>query len=102
VQNLTQGVGNMADGNVGATFLGKPAYESSVMASVLTAASKIMVFGDFRYYLIVDRIGMTVELVPHLFGATNQRPIGARGLLAYWRNTGRVLSAAAFKVLVTT
>jgi hypothetical protein len=57
------------------------------MTSALTAASKIMIFGDFRYYLIVDRIGMTVELVPHLFGATNQRPIGARGLLAYWRNT---------------
>jgi HK97 family phage major capsid protein len=102
VQNLTQGVGNDASGNVGATFLGKPAYESSVMTSALTAASKIMIFGDFRYFLIVDRIGMTVELVPHLFGATNQRPIGARGLLAYWRNTSRVLSAAAFKVLVTT
>jgi hypothetical protein len=23
-----------------------------------------MIFGDFRYFLIVDRIGMTVELVP--------------------------------------
>jgi HK97 family phage major capsid protein len=102
VQNLTQGIGNDATGNIGATFLGKPAYESSVMTSALTAASKIMIFGDFRYYLIVDRIGMTVELVPHLFGATNQRPIGSRGLLAYWRNTGKVLSSAAFKVLVTT
>ena len=102
VQNLQQGIANDASGNVGATFLGKPSYESSVMASVLTGGSKIMVFGDFRYYIIVDRIGMTVELVPHLFGATNQRPIGSRGLLAYWRNTGKVLSAAAFKVLVTT
>jgi HK97 family phage major capsid protein len=55
VQNLTQGVGNEADGNVGATFLGKPAYESSVMTSALTAGSKIMIFGDFRYYLIVDK-----------------------------------------------
>jgi HK97 family phage major capsid protein len=102
VQNLTQGVGNDASGTLGATLLGKPAYESSVMASVLTAGSKLLIFGDFRYFLIVDRIGMTVELVPHLFGATNQRPIGARGLLAYWRNTSRVLSASAFKVLVTT
>jgi HK97 family phage major capsid protein len=102
VQNLTQGVGNDATGALGATLLGKPAYESSVMASVLTAGSKLLIFGDFRYFLIVDRIGMTVELVPHLFGATNQRPIGARGLLAYWRNTSRVLSAAAFKTLVTT
>lgn len=102
VPNLQQGVGNEANGQTGATFLGKPAYESSVMTSALTAASKIMIFGDFRYYLIVDRIGMTVELVPHLFGATNQRPIGSRGILAYWRNTGKVLSSAAFKTLVTT
>jgi HK97 family phage major capsid protein len=102
VQNLGSGLGLNADGNVGATLLGRPAYESSVMASVLTAASKILIFGDFRYYLIVDRIGMTVELIPHLFGTTNQRPIGSRGLLAYWRNTGKVLSAAAFKTLQTT
>jgi HK97 family phage major capsid protein len=102
VQNLTQGIGNDATGNIGATFLGKPAYESSVMSSVLTAGAKLMIFGDFRYFLIVDRIGMTVEIVPHLFGATNQRPIGSRGLLAYWRNTSRVLSTAAFKTLVTT
>lgn len=102
VQNLQGGIGNDASGNVGATFLGKPAYESSVMSSVLTAGAKIMIFGDFRYFLILDRIGMQVEVIPHLFGATNQRPIGSRGLLAYWRNTSRVLSAAAFKVLVTT
>lgn len=102
VQNLTQGIGNDATGNIGATFLGKPAYESSVMSSVLTAGAKLMIFGDFRYFLIVDRIGMQIEIVPHLFGATNQRPIGSRGLYAIWRNTSRVLSAAAFKTLVTT
>jgi HK97 family phage major capsid protein len=101
ITNLSQGVGDDATGSIG-QLLGKPAYESSVMASVLTAGSKLLIFGDFRYFLIVDRIGMTVELVPHLFGATNQRPIGARGLLAYWRNTSEVLSAAAFKTLVTT
>jgi HK97 family phage major capsid protein len=103
VQNLTQGIGNDASGNIGATFLGRPAYESSVMSSVLTATAKLMIFGDFRrYFLIVDRIGLTVEVVPHIFGATNQRPIGSRGMFAYWRNTSRVLSTAAFKTLVTT
>lgn len=102
VQNLATGIGNDAAGNIGATFLGKPAYESSVMSSVLTAGAKIMIFGDFRYFLIVDRIGLVTEIVPHIFGATNQRPIGARGLYAYWRNTSRVLSTAAFKTLVTT
>jgi HK97 family phage major capsid protein len=102
VQNLGQGVGNDASGSLGSTLLGKPAYESSVMDSVLTAGSKLLIFGDFRYFLIVDRIGMTVEVIPHLFGSTNQRPIGSRGLLAYWRNTSRVLSSAAFRTLQTT
>lgn len=102
VENLQHGVANSATGATGYTFLGKPAYESSVMSSVLTAGAVLMIFGDFRYFLIVDRIGMTVEIVPHLFGATNQRPIGSRGMLAYWRNTSRVLSTAAFKKLVTT
>lgn len=95
VPNLTLGVSTPSNGQTNYTFLGKPAYESSVMATALTAASKLMIFGDFRYFLIVDRIGMQVEVIPHLFGQTNQRPIGARGLLAYWRNTSKVLSASA-------
>lgn len=103
VPNLTLGsAATTASGQTNYTLLGRPAYESSVMASTLTAGSKLMLFGDFRYFLIVDRIGMQVEVIPHLFGATNQRPIGARGLLSYWRNTSKVLSAAAFKTLVTT
>ena len=84
-----------------AQLLGYPAYKSSAMDSVLTAASEIMVFGDFRYFLIVDRLGMNVNLIPHLFGASG-RPTGQSGLHAIWRNTSDVLSTAAFKVLKTT
>ena len=102
VPNLQSGVAGDAQGTTGYTFLGKPAYESSNMSSSLTAGSQIMIFGDFRYFLIVDRIGMSIELVPHLFGSTNGRPTGQRGLLAYWRNSSRVLSSAAFRVLQTT
>jgi predicted phage gp36 major capsid-like protein len=56
--------------------------------------------GDFRYFVIVDRVGMDIELLPHLLGA-NRRPTGQRGLYAYWRNSSDVLSASAFQVLVT-
>lgn len=84
-----------------ASLLGKPAYELSTMDSALTNGSKIMVYGDFRHFLIVDRLGMNVELIPHLFGASN-RPVGKRGLYAIWRNTSGVLTTAAFKTLVTT
>lgn len=80
---------------------GKPAWEASAMASVLTAGSKILLYGDFRYYCIVDRIGMDIQIVPHLFGASG-RPTGQSGIYANWRNSGKVLSASAFRVLQTT
>jgi HK97 family phage major capsid protein len=80
--------------------LGYPTYELSSMASVLTTGSLIAILGDFRYYVIVDRIGMTIELLPHLLGA-NRRPTGQRGLYAYWRNSAGVVSPNAFRVLKT-
>jgi HK97 family phage major capsid protein len=55
--------------------------------------------GDFRYFVIVDRIGMDIEVVNHLMGS-NQRPTGQRGIYAMWRNTSKVLDANAFRVLV--
>lgn len=85
-----------------AELLGYPAHKVSTMSSVLTAGAAIQVFGDFSYFLIVDRIGLDIELIPHLFGTTNGRPLGQRGLYAYWRNSSKVLSASAFKKLVTT
>ncbi len=99
---MAQGLNTQAPtpGNTGATLLGKPAYEASAMkaqvAGTFTNADKVMVIGDFSYFLIVDRIGMTVELIPHVFGAANRFPIGQRGLYAYWRNSSKVLSASAF------
>jgi len=83
-------------GNTGATLLGRGAWEGSAMQSTIVNATKIMVVGDFTYFLIVDRIGMTVELVPHIFGPVSRFPIGQRGLYAYWRNSSKVLSSAAF------
>lgn len=104
IDNLQLGTTNDAiptPGNLSARVLGKPANEASAMASTLATGSLILAYGDFSYYLIVDRIGMSVEVVPHLFGTANQRPLGQRGLLAFWRNTGKVLSAAAFRVTKT-
>jgi HK97 family phage major capsid protein len=99
--SLRDGLANNPVGNTGYDLLGYPANEASAMASVLTAGSALLVIGDFRYYIIVDRIGMSIDLIPHLFGASG-RPTGQRGLFAFWRNSGKVASAAAFKKLVTT
>jgi HK97 family phage major capsid protein len=97
----SSGGGQSGAANLGYALLQRPAYESSDMASALTTGTKIAVVGDFSYYKIVDRIGMDVEVIPHLFGSTNRMPIGQRGLYAYWRNYAKVLSASAFRVLVT-
>lgn len=81
---------------------GYPAYENSAMVSALTTANKILILGDFgRYFLIVDKIGLNIELVPHLFGTGSNFPTGQRGFLAYWFNTSQVLSASAFVILKT-
>ena len=89
-------------GNTGATLLGRGAWEASAMQATVVNATKIMVIGDFSYFLIVDRIGMTVELVPHVFGAVSRYPIGQRGLYAYYRNSSKVLSASAFVAMTGT
>lgn len=89
-------------GNTGATLLGRGAWEASAMQATVVNGQKLMVVGDFNYFLIVDRIGMTVELVPHIFGSTARFPIGQRGLYAYWRNTSRALTNTAFATLTGT
>ena len=86
-------------------LLGYPAYESSDMDSALpnaaaTADNFGLLLGDFQAgYVIVDRIGLQVELVPHLFDTSNNRPSGSRGFYAYWRTGAEVVNTSAIKVL---
>lgn len=81
------------------TLIGYPAYEWSDMSSATTTGASIMTIGDFSQFLILDRVGMNIELVPHLLNVATNRPDGTRGLYAYWRNTSKVLTNAAFKTL---
>lgn len=81
-------------------LLGYPSYNWSNYANTTTTSgSTILTLGDFSQYVIAERVGMQVELVQHLFGASNRYPIGARGFYAFWRNTGGPLTANAFKSL---
>jgi HK97 family phage major capsid protein len=76
-----------------ASLIGYPAYEwSNYSSAVTTSGSTIMTIGDFSRFLIVDRVGMDVELIPHMFATGNNRPSGQRGLYAYWRNGSAVLA----------
>jgi HK97 family phage major capsid protein len=80
-------------------LMGRPVIEWSTMVNTTTTGSKVLLLGDFRNYYIADRIGMSAELIPHLFGATNRYPTGQRGIYAFWR-TGTVVAVPnAFRYL---
>lgn len=85
-------------------LLNRALNEASHMATAGDAASagndSVLVYGDFTQFLIADRIGTTLELVPHLFGA-NHRPTGQRGALMWFRTGSDVLVDNAFRVLTT-
>jgi HK97 family phage major capsid protein len=83
------------------TLLGRPAIEAEDLSGTITAAqnNRVLVVGDFQNYVIADRIGMTVEFIPHLFGTTNGRPKGQRGWFAYYRTGATVVNPAAFRLL---
>lgn len=84
-------------------LLGRSAYEAEDMDGVLTGSGEnyFAVYGDFDNYVIADRIGMTVEFIPHLVGA-NRRPTGQRGWYAYYRVGADSVNDAAFRMLNVT
>jgi HK97 family phage major capsid protein len=59
-------------------------FAPSFAGATAGTARNIAVIGDFSNFVVAQRVGMNVELVPHLFGA-NQRPTGQRGWFAYAR-----------------
>jgi HK97 family phage major capsid protein len=81
-------------------LLGRPVYESSAMDGSVTAAANnyLLAYGDLKQYYVVDRVGTTIELVPHLMGA-NGRPTGQRGLLLWFRTGGQLVVPDAVRVL---
>src|SRR5207247_3676834 len=59
------------DGNV----MGLPKAELSTMGTGTTTGTKLIIAGDFQAgYLIADRLGMSVELVPHLLAPPTGSP----------------------------
>jgi len=60
-----------------------------------------------KAFTILDRIGMSVELVPMLMGAVTPAagaalrpmPTGQRGFYAHWRNNSKVVDPNAVRIL---
>jgi HK97 family phage major capsid protein len=88
-----------ADSDRGGNWLGRPKVEWSTMVSTTTTGSKLVIMGDFGTgYKIVDRLGLTAELIPHMLGAT-RLPLGVRGLYCYWRTGAGVIAPNALRYL---
>ncbi len=64
-----------------------------------TGAANYLVVGDLSQYYIIQRAGMTVELVQHLFDTTTGRPTGQRGWYAYSRLGADVVNQNALRLL---
>jgi predicted phage gp36 major capsid-like protein len=63
-------------------------------------ANAIGLYGAFENFVVSQRIGSAVELIPHLFSPNNLRPAGQRGLYQYGRWGSDSVNDAAFRLLV--
>jgi HK97 family phage major capsid protein len=92
-------------GDTPPVMLGKRLFESSDMdafADINTAATEdnhVLLYGNFEHYVIVDRIGLSLEFIPNLVGGTANFPTGERGWLAHWRVGADSIVDDAFRVL---
>lgn len=86
------------------TLRTRPTTETAYMTDLTTSAvhTNVAVIGDFSNYLVAQRAGMSVELVPHLFDTTNNRPTGQRGLFAWARAGADSINDLGFRLLNQT
>lgn len=80
------------------TLRGYPAKVSQAMDKVTTTGAEPLLFGSFRQFVVVDRLGLSTEFVPMLFD-TNGAPLGRRGIYARWRNDTGIVVQNAFRLL---
>ncbi len=85
-------------------LLGREALEAEAMDGVINTSAEnySLVFGDFSNFVITDRIGMSVEFIPHLFHTSNNRPSGQRGWFARYRIGSDSVNDGGFKLLNIT
>lgn len=95
--NAPMGLGPGPQGFTGKYLLGYPIWEvPSAVSTLTTDGAIIAVLCDPKSYIIVDRMGMSIEVIPNMLnGATPSFPTGQRGVYARFRNTAKPLTATA-------
>jgi HK97 family phage major capsid protein len=91
---------DLAAGGIG-TLFGRPIRTTDYAPEFTgtTGAANILVVGDFSNFLVAQRAGMSVELIPHLFATGNNRPSGQRGWFAYARHGFDSVNDLGFRLL---
>ncbi|GAB3242718.1 phage major capsid protein [Mycolicibacterium hippocampi] len=79
-------------------LLGRNLYEASNMSGAMTTGEEVLIYGDFTQMVVSQRIGSTIELIPHIMG-TNNRPTYQSGLFLVGRWGATVLTPNAFELL---
>jgi HK97 family phage major capsid protein len=80
---------------------GRPYYTTDYAPAFTgtTGTVNLLVVGDFSNFVIAQRAGMNIELVPHLVDVTNNRPTGERGWFAWARHGFDSVNDNAFALL---
>lgn len=94
--DLSQGGLTRLNGRPVVTTDYAPSFASSVPGT--TGAANILAVGDFRQYIVASRAGMSVEQIPHLFGASG-RPTSQRGFLAWARVGADIVNTNGVRLL---
>jgi HK97 family phage major capsid protein len=86
--------------NTPPTLLGRPAHELSNADGTIDAGqdNNILLYGDFANFVVSQRVGSSIELIPHLVGS-NRRPTGQRGMWLWARYGSDCVNPNAFRML---
>ncbi len=87
-------------------LFGKPVHyndymDNAVGSGGVTSASDItpVILGDWRNFLIVQRVGATIETVQHMIDTTTGNPNGTRGTFMWERVGSGVINPNGFRYL---
>jgi HK97 family phage major capsid protein len=89
----------LADGT--SVLTGRPVVVSDYAPTFVgtTGTADYAVVGDFSNFVIVNRAGMSVELVPNLFDQATGRPSGSRGWFATARHGFDIVNSRGFVLI---
>ncbi|AYJ48996.1 phage major capsid protein [Rhodococcus sp. P1Y] len=88
----------LADGRLLNRKINEVSSLDDINPAVTDTANVVVVYGDWSNYVVVNRIGTTLEFIQNLVGPS-RRPTGQRGAVMYARVGGDVVNPNGFRAL---